>query len=459
MYLVGGNSYYIWIDALTNNSFNTTATWVCPSIGEDPSNALLINATYYPVCNTLNGSLLNSTPTHAFGAGNSNRHDKWGRFTAATTGVSISANSTENIRIELRNANYELIDSEDLTSTGNEILNTSSLVAGQTYYVGIISTNDLVGNGAYTLCVRQLKRGACGNNPSVNFSMGQFFKAQTATGATYRFQFFGVLGNGAGQNALKNQATPQLILSSVFPSLHHDTDYDITVSNVYTLPNGSGQNEIITLPSSEICAIHINAQPLSILRFVDRCIVTTKPRVSFIGATPFVFGATAWTWRFQKLDTSGAPVGSAIQHNVLNATNYLNLGNVSLLEYATSYAVDCAPVYSFGSGNYGTPYTLCIAPQFGFTSENNNRNITETITEETGTNIFPNPAQNNCSIYSNKAIERIRVYDLGGRRAEDIFVNGSLRFELNTSNYSSGIFYVEIQTEENTEVKKLIVSH
>jgi hypothetical protein len=116
-------------------------------------------------------------------------------------------------------------------------------------------------------------------------------------------------------------------------------------------------------------------------------------------------------------------------------------------------------VYSFGSGNYGTPYTLCIAPQFGFTSENNNRNITETITEETGTNIFPNPAQNNCSIYSNKAIERIRVYDLGGRKAEDIFVNGSLRFELNTSNYSSGIFYVEIQTEENTEVKKLIVSH
>ena len=459
MYLVGGNSYSIWIDALTNNAFNTTATWICPSIGEDPGNALFVNSTYYPVCNTVNGSLLNSSPTAAFGAGNSNRHDKWGRFTAFTTGASISANSTENIRIELRNANYELIDSEDLTSTGNEILNTSSLVAGQTYYVGIVSTNDLVGNGAYTLCVRQLKRGACGNNPSVNFSMGQFFKAQPATGATYRFQFFGVLGNGAGQNAVKNQTTPQLILSSVFPNLHHDTDYEITVSNVYSLPNGSGQNEIITLPSSGTCNIHINAQPLSILRFVDRCIVTTKPRVSYIGATPFAFGATAWTWRFQKLDASGTPIGSAIQHNVLNATNYLNLGNVSLLEYATSYAVDCAPVYSFGTGNYGTPYTLCIAPQFGFTSESNNRNVTESITEETGTTIFPNPAQMNCSISSNKAIQRIRVYDLSNRKVEDIFVNGNLRYELNTSNYSNGIFHVEIQTEEKTEVKKLIVSH
>ena len=344
MYLVAGNSYSIWIDALANGAFNTTATWTCPSIGEDPSNALLINSTYYPVCNTINGSLLNSLPTEAFGLGNSNRHDKWGRFTAFTTGASISANSTENIRIELRNSNYELIDSEDLTSTGNEILNTSSLVAGQTYFVGIISTNGLIGNGAYTLCVRQLKRGACGNNPSANYSMGQFFKAQPATGATYRFQFFGVLGSGAGQNALKNQSTPQVILSSVFPNLHHDSDYEITVSNVYTLPNGSGQNEIITLPSSGICAIHINAQPLSVLRFVDRCIVTTKPRVSFVGATPFVFGATGWKWRFQKLDASGTPVGSAIQHNVLNATNYLNLGNVSLLEYATSYAVDCAPV-------------------------------------------------------------------------------------------------------------------
>ena len=459
MYLVAGNSYSIWIDALTNGAFNTTATWTCPSIGEDPSNALLINSTYYPVCNTINGSLLNSLPTEAFGLGNSNRHDKWGRFTAFTTGASISANSTENIRIELRNSNYELIDSEDLTSTGNEILNTSSLVAGQTYFVGIISTNTLVGNGAYTLCVRQLKRGACGNNPSVNYSMGQFFKAQPATGATYRFQFFGVLGSGAGQNALKNQSTPQVILSSVFPNLHHDSDYEITVSNVYTLPNGSGQNEIITLPSSGICAIHINAQPLSVLRFVDRCIVTTKPRVSFIGATPFVFGASGWTWRFQKLDAAGVPVGSAIQHNVLNATNYLNLGNVSLLEYATSYAVDCTPVFSYGSGSYGATYTLCIAPQFGFTSENNNRNVAETITEETSTNIFPNPAQNNCSISSNKAIQRIRVYDLSSRKVADVFVNGSVRFELNTSNFSSGIFHVEIQTEEKTEVKKLIVSH
>jgi hypothetical protein len=228
---------------------------------------------------------------------------------------------------------------------------------------------------------------------------------------------------------------------------------------VYTLPNGSGQNEIITLPSSGICAIHINAQPLSVLRFADRCIVTTKPRVSFIGATPFVFGASAWTWRFQKLDVVGAPVGSPIQHNVLNATNYLNLGGVSLLEYATSYAVDCTPVFSYGSGSYGATYTLCIAPQFGFTSENNNRNVAETSTEETGTNIFPNPTQNNCSISSNKAIKRIRVYDLSSRKVADVFVNGSLRFELNTSNYFSGIFYVEIQTEENTEVKKLIVSH
>jgi hypothetical protein len=459
MYLVGGNSYSIWIDALTNTAFNTTATWVCPSIGEDPSNALLINSTYYPVCNILNGSLLNSSPTAAFGLNNSNKHDKWGRFTAATTGVSISANSTENIRIELRNANYELIDTEDLTSTGNEILNTSNLIAGQTYLVGIISTNGLIGNGAYTLCVRQLKRGACGNNPSANLSMGQFFKAQPATGATYRFQLLGTSGAGLGQNAIKNQSNPHLILSSVFPSLHFNSNYEITVSNIYPLTNGIGQNEIITMPSTSLCPIYISTQPLSVLRFIDRCIVTTKPRVSFIGGTPFVFGASGWTWRFQKLDAAGIPVGNAIQHNVLSSNNYLNLGNVSLLEYGTSYAVECAPVFSYGSGSYGNPYTMCIAPLSGFTSDNNNRTVTEQTDEDNGTQIFPNPTQNNCSISSNKAIERIRVYDLGGRKVEDSYVNGSLRFELNTSNYSSGIFYVEIQTEENTEVKKLIVSH
>jgi hypothetical protein len=231
------------------------------------------------------------------------------------------------------------------------------------------------------------------------------------------------------------------------------------VSNIYNLSNGNGQTEVITLPSTSLCNIQITNQPLSVLRFTDRCIVTTKPRVSFIGGTPFVFGASGWTWRFQKLDAAGTPVGSAIQHNVLNATNYLNIGNVSLLEYGTSYAVDCAPVFSYGAGSYGNTYTMCIAPLSGFTSENNNRNATEQIDEVNGTLLFPNPTQNNCSISSNKAIERIRVYDLSGRKVEDVFVNGKVRFELNTSNFSSGIFHVEIQTEENTEVKKLIVSH
>lgn len=459
MYLVSGNSYSIWIDALTNNAFNTAATWVCPSIGEDPSNAILINSTYFPVCNTINGSLLNSSPTTTFGLNNSNKHDKWGRFTAATTGASISANSTENIRIELRNANYDLIDYEDLTSTGNETLNTSNLIAGQTYFVGIISTNDLIGSGAYTLCVRHLKNGACGSNPSPNFSMGQYFTAQPATGATYRFQLHGTSGTGTGQNAVKNQNTPQLILSTVFPSLHFNSNYEITVSNIYNLINGAGQTEVITLPSTSLCSIQITNQPLSVLRFTDRCIVTTKPRVSFIGGTPFVFGASGWKWRFQKLDAVGTPVGSVIQHNVLNATNYLNIGSVSLLEYGTSYAVDCAPVFSYGVGSYGNTYTLCVAPLSGFTSENNNKNVIETTEEKIGIHLYPNPTQNNCSISSNKAIERIRVYDLGGRKVEDISLGGSLRFDLNTSNYSSGIFSVEIQTEENTEVKKLIVSH
>ena len=459
MFLIAGNSYSIWIDAINSSAFSTTAGWNCPAMGEDPSNALLINAAYFPVCNILNGSLLNSSATAAFGLNNSNHHDKWGRFTAAASGASISANSTENIRIELRNSNYELIDSEDLTSTGNEILNTSSLVAGQTYFVGIISVDALVGNGAYTLCVRQLKKGACGNNPNLNLSMGQFFKAQLATGATYRFQLLGVLGAGAGQNAVKNQATPQLILSSVFPNLHYDSDYEITVSNIYTLQNGSGQNEIITLPASGACPVHINAQPLPVLRFVDRCIVTTKPRVSFIGATPFVFGATGWKWQFQKLDANGNPIGNFIQYDVLNANNYLNIGNVSLLEYGTSYSVTSAPVFSYGAGNFGGAYTMCIAPFSGFTSENNDRNSIETITEVSGINLYPNPSQMNCSISSNKAIQRIRVYDLGGRKVKDVFINGDVRYELNTSDYPNGLFQIEIQTEESTEVKKLIVSH
>ncbi len=459
MFLNSGSSYSIWIDAINSESFSTTATWICPTLGEDPSNALLINAAYYPVCNVISGSLLNSSATAAFGMENSNSHDKWARFTAFTNGASVTVNSNENIRIELRNSSYELIDSEDLTSTGNEILNTSNLIAGQTYFVGVISMSELIGNGAYTLCVRQLKRGACGNNPNSNLSIGQFFKAQPATGATYRFQLLGISGNGLGQSAVKNQAAPQLILSSVFPNLHFNSSYEITISNVYALTNGNGQSEVITLPSTAVCTLSITGQPLSTLRATDRCSSTLKPRVSFIGATPYVFGASAWNWRFQKLDSNGNAVGNTIQYNVLNATNYLNIGNVAQLEYATTYSVDCAPVFSYGAGLFGTPYTLCIAPQSGFTEENETRNYSEVIGLTSDFNLFPNPAQNYCSISSSKAIQRIRVYELGGRKVEDILINGDLRYELNTSDYPNGLFQIEIQTQERTEVKKLIVFH
>jgi hypothetical protein len=102
---------------------------------------------------------------------------------------------------------------------------------------------------------------------------------------------------------------------------------------------------------------------------------------------------------------------------------------------------------------------MCIAPLSGFTSENNNRSSLETINQAEGINLYPNPSQMNCAISSNKAIQRIRVYDLGGRKIEDVFVNGNVLYELNTSDYPNGLFQIEIQTEESTEVKKLIVSH
>lgn len=104
-------------------------------------------------------------------------------------------------------------------------------------------------------------------------------------------------------------------------------------------------------------------------------------------------------------------------------------------------------------------YTISIAPLSGFTSESNNRNAVETIAETNGTILYPNSSQTNCVISAYKAIQRIRVYDLGGRKMEDIFVNGSVLYELNTSDFSNGLFQIEIQTEESTELKKLLVSH
>jgi len=177
--------------------------------------------------------------------------DKWYQFVATTEGVSILVNSTQNdILIELQTAAGTLVAQENaVAGLGTEILNFYGLTAGQVYKVGIRNYDSSLGIGTFSACVRMLKRGGCDYGPGP-YSLCQYFKAAWAgSGSQYRFTFTGTSGVANGNVYTKTQATDICVLSTVTPTLPYGSSYNVLITNIYTLQDGAGNNEVLEVPA------------------------------------------------------------------------------------------------------------------------------------------------------------------------------------------------------------------
>ena len=73
------------------------------------------------------------------------------------------------------------------------------------------------------------------------------------------------------------------------------------------------------------------------------------------------------------------------------------------------------------------------------------------------TNIFPNPAKNNITIEnSNFEINTVKFYNISGQLVKSENVN-SMRTNLNVSDLNKGIYILEIQSNETSIRRKLII--
>ena len=85
---------------------------------------------------------------------------------------------------------------------------------------------------------------------------------------------------------------------------------------------------------------------------------------------------------------------------------------------------------------------------------------TSTSTEnfdDTNMNIFPNPNNGQCLINFNKQISGdIAIYDLKGKEVFNETINGNTK-KLNLKQISSGLYYLQVETNDNIYVEKLIV--
>ena len=167
--------------------------------------------------------------------------------------------------------------------------------------------------------------------------------------------------------------------------------------------------------------------------------------------------------------TTDLTINSAIIVELgLNDTLCSNLGEVAVLDAGNagmSYLWDNSSVAqtltvnstSMTSGVYDYSVTVtdgvCTSTDAISLTIDICSGIEKTITTTT-VNIYPNPAKEIASIISEENIEKIRVFNLLGSEISNFNVNSN-KFELNTDNYVSGIYYVQIETLSNIKSMKL----
>ena len=458
----------------------------CPSTvpGEEPYNAVSAPSSYYSYCSNFYGTLAGAVASTYAQSTCITGEDKWYTFNALSSGVTIYIGSYFNdILIELQDINGNLIDVENaVNGVGTEVLNYVGLTAGQTYRVGVRNFNsNLAAGNQFSGCIRHLKRGGCdsgsgggGNWPS-SIGMCSVFKASYAgSGVQYRFTWTGLTGGAAGNVYTRTQNSDYLTLTNVVPTLQSGCQYNVLVTNIFTIPNGAGVNEVIEIPATAPCTITILADPTVQLRTSDQCATGPRFRSSVVASLPWVCGVNNWRWRFTEVNPANFQiVGLPIEVNRGAASNYINLGTVSALQYGKTYAVQTAPVFTYTGTNYqwGPVQYMCIIGQSGMVineSEENSQTVNRTdfgIANDFDIALYPNPTNGEelnviLSGVSEDELALVRIINtLGQIVYEGQWTAQSVRQkQLSVQNWSNGMYVIEVRANGETLNKRFMVS-
>ncbi len=465
----------------------------CPSTipGEEPFNALSATSTYYSYCNSFYGTLAGAFPSDLAQSTCETGEDVWYSFTALTSGITIFIGSNANdIVIELQDVNGNLIDIEDaVNGVGTEVLSTNGLIPGGDYIFGIRNKNSNVHpGGQYSACIRHLRRGGSDSGTSATWpstlSTCALFKAIYCggTGVQYRYTWSGVSGSAIGQVFTKTQTSDYLSVTAVTPSLHAGCTYNVLVTAIYSIPNGTGAIEVFELTAYAPTAITISPVANVALRSADQLANGPLYRGSVIAALPWVCGITNWRWRFTEVNPlTLQTVGLPIEQNRGAASNYLNLNNVAALQFGKTYAVQSAPLFSYTGTNYqwGPVTYMAIIGSAGLivdssqdvlqgASQDSTKGLPEDLATHLSENlelsVYPNPSNGEGLTMTLSGVTssnvQVKVYDALGRKIESkrYAVDGTLQTTLNFANeLSNGLYILEVSTEDVTRSVRFMV--
>jgi len=441
----------------------------------------------YPTCYPLTGntSLASNSPESAGAGGN----DIWYRFTAQSTGVSITLTSSafdDYIGLYSKDVagNYNLIASENVgTGAGDfERLNVGGLTPGTPYWISVGSAAAGAG-GAFNLCIQNLMQSSCAYTiPAGGFRLCDAFKAvyrgAPSQGVTYNFNFTPVAPTAGSATAVTG-TNGLITLSNPTLALRYGGVYNSRVDVLYTLNNSAGTAEPILVqgnPAATNCAnIPIQAHPLMEVRSTQRCPSTLLRSNFLVGSTvagstsSAVCGAINYTYEFTQVTScADGTVISVVPATYTTgaATPYLGLGVLGNLPNAGAWDVRIRPNFAYGPGTFGPVQRINV----------NNTSASSMLDESAAdmdvkvdsfiaANLYPNPNNGEMVNLNVSGIESdnvfVRITDAMGRivYTNRFSVEGSLNTIVTFSEpLAAGIYNVEFTADGQIMTERMIVA-
>lgn len=81
---------------------------------------------------------------------------------------------------------------------------------------------------------------------------------------------------------------------------------------------------------------------------------------------------------------------------------------------------------------------------------------TKTLNLKNGFIIHPNPVINSLSIKSETTFDSVSIYDISGKKLKEIFSPSSIALEIDFKDFSKGIYFVGLKSNDTQRIKKII---
>jgi hypothetical protein len=434
--------------------------------GENPGNALpvILSGNAYPGCSPYikDYSAYSHSPQNTYSPVSA---DVWYSFTATSNAVQVilSSVSMDNVILLYNSTATFILDTEDLTGTGeDEVMNYSGLIPGENYLICV--TNNGTAAGLAELCVKHIMESTCADGPGTYYICTNF--KPTYTGANqYNFQFTPL--SYVGDDCIGSYQS-QIPLSWLYPYLQHNENYDVLINGTFLLYDGLGNLEITQAFGTQVCPVSIGPQPNVQVKPIQRCSNgTTMLKTSLIQGKPFACGAALYNVEATEVNgCNGSAIGSPFTGTTIGASPIIGLASINnggtIQGGGRWYSIRWQPVFNYGSGDWCTPQVIYIGgaalPEIQYQSRADQ--TTETLNNTIL--LYPNPARSGQVYLDLPSFTQgsLRMYDMNGKLMQDIQLIGEQTSEQTVVipfTAPSGLYHILLQMDNKVHALRLVV--